>query len=207
MNKIFENKKQLLIGLLIVSIVLQFLSFIFTIVYYSSYSYYDWSYYFAEVLNLIFVVFLFSLALYFVIKGIAFWSKILFVVFFSYVLMSNLFTVCNSFLSVSYSCDSAILTLYWLCTLIDAMLVIAIGVIYLLQLGNIIKNQNLVDIMIYLRLAFIFVNFIIGIIAIADGSISWHLIISYFISAVITLIFFVAIKYRKNEPIQIEDNK
>ena len=58
-----------------------------------------------------------------------------------------------------------------------------------------LKNKNVVDILIYIRLITALVLLIIGIVAIATSGAAWYSFFAYIEDILLTLIFFIAIRY------------
>lgn len=191
MEKIFENKKSWLVGLLITVLALSLLSFIFDMIVVSDYA--TGGDYVVIIIGLLISLCVFSLALVAVLKENKFWMKVLFITYFSYLLFSAVFGIVNYFYYLGT--DNASLVFYGLGALLNLISIIVLGVVYLLYLGGIVHEENIVNILVYVRLAVVFINFIIGIVAIANGYMSWSKITRYFTDFILTLIFFIGLKY------------
>ena len=78
-----------------------------------------------------------------------------------------------------------------------------IGIVYMLTISGIIKNEKITDILVGIRLISVAILFIISIVAIATSGALWYSFLSYLQGIVVTLLFFVATKF--NEPAKVEN--
>lgn len=187
MEKLIKNKQNWLVGLLLTMIVLNVLSFVFSIIYYSSLGVYA-TLYIKLVINTLINLALLTFALMSVKEKNTFWCKTLFVTYFSFVLFNNVFNFSNYF--AMFTANNATEVFYNLGMFLDSLVVITIGIMYILHIAGIVKD--VLEALVITRLVILLINFIIGIVAIAQGYLSWNTIIIYFIQTALTLLFFVA---------------
>ncbi len=189
MENIFKNKKGWLTGLLIALIVLTALNFIVTMIDYGSHLQSAENYVVLTITTIIEIL-IYSFAICALLKNDNFWCKTLFIIVFSYIFLNCLLTFITAIYYFSYN---TIYVFYGIGQIIDCLLVVAIGVVYLLTKYGTIKNERVVNILLYIRLVMILINFIIGIIMIAQDYLNWITITTFFMDAILTIIYFLAI--------------
>ena len=191
LEKIFANKKKWIIGLCIAEMCVIAIYSIGMLANYSRF--YSGLNHFTTILGLLVNLAIFAFAILAIVKENKFWTKVLFITYFSYVLFSNVFSF-YSYLN-NFDSNNAINICFGLFGFIDSLLVIVIGVLFLFVVSGRLKNKNVVDILIYIRLITVLVLLIIGIVAIATSGAAWYSFFAYIEDILLTLIFFIAIRY------------
>lgn len=204
MDKILKDKRAWIIGLCSAMLALVFACFISSLVSYAQASYSALSY-FLLILNTLISIAIYSLAIVAVVKKNKFWSKVLFIIYFSYNLMSCLYSFV-SYLSY-FSLSNGGLVWYGIVLFLDALCTISIGITYLLSLYGSIKNKNIIDILVYVRLGILLVKFITTIVLIATSTLYGGFNTCVFVlqSMVITFLFFVCIKFEGYKDAKAKD--
>lgn len=201
MERIFKNKKSCILGLIATIICLTTIKLIASLIDLGTNE--DGVYYFITLVDFVLIVTLAVFAILAVYKENKFWSKVLFITYFSYYLFSAIFGFSDYFMY--FSIANSAFVLWGLGTILDFFAVIAIGVLYILRLKNNENLKNIEDILIYVRFGIIAFNLIMTIVLIAQSYVSWSLILQPFIQVVTTFVYVIARDFKFEEKTQIEE--
>ncbi len=198
LENLFKDKKNWIIGLCIAQICL---ILIYSIGALATNNFYSPLSQFISILDMIVGIVVFALAILAVVKESKFWTKTLFITYFAYIFFTNMFGFYTYL--YNFSSSDGINVCFGIFGLIDSLLVVAIGIVYMLTISGIIKNEKITDILVGIRLISVAILFIISIVAIATSGALWYSFLSYLQGIVVTLLFFVATKF--NEPAKVEN--
>ena len=194
MEKYFKDKQKWIIGLCAAQILFIFINFIVAMVTYSGASAYL---YFIEIFNFLITAGLFGFAIINVLRQDTFWCKTLFIIYFSYIFLSSLFSFYINF--SFFSGGNGGIVWYGILEFFSALAVVLIGFAYILGLNKANKNEKVVDILIYVRLGILLVLFLTVIILLATKTLSGGIVtvINVLAAIVLTLLFYVCTKFEE----------
>ena len=202
MERIFKNKKSWILGLIAITICLTAVKLIASLIELGTNE--NGVYYFIALVDFALVVTLAIFAILAVYRENKFWSKILFITYFSYYLFSAIFGFSDYFMY--FSVANSAFVLWGLGIILDFFAVIAIGVLYILRLKNNEKLKEYENVLVYVRFGIIAFNLIMTIVLVAQSYVSWSLILQPFIQIVTTLVYVIARDFKFEENTQIEEN-
>ena len=193
MKSLFKRKKEWLVGLIIA---VMFLNLIYNIAWLVNRHDNSVSVYFYSIFSMLVQAAFFLLGFYMVYRDDKFWMKTMFVAYFGYLFMCNLFTVFSHWLSFEHG--SAADVCIGVFGFILGLTTIAIGIVYVLGLSGKLKSDRIIELLVLARIAECFIIFILNIIRLADYRIfgsSWHLLITPVTDILVTLVFYIGYDY------------